>query len=694
MFFPFRLDGRPTHARPFLPNSELLSVPSDLRVCLETCLSDQPSQATLERHLPQVRQIIIGLLHGLREKQRLYREGVAARRQREATRTAPVAFGANAASAPGLSTLTPTSANRSRDDLRRFVTQAQQVSVGPTASTSSSSVGANDPGPRARYDLDGPSGVGGTAARRSASDQAFPASATAGGGTESRPPTAMSSRAGGSLRTGSLRDSTRSSANTSASSRRPTQEDAFGPVQSPPPIATHASVSSSGTGNRLTRSASSTSLDNQSVPARAGSPSRPGLERSATTSNRVMMSPPPARRRDDAVPALPPTPAVDTFGPVVTASSSASSLSALPNPFARSTSAASLRSLQEEGSTPVPRQAPQQHVQTASLEALRADNLSRRASKRYSAYAIQKMTSPSPSPASAGGGSAGGAGGASGGSVGGPSPSPSSYFGQISGMEASSDGWSGATSSAGRELAGVDAPRRSKSEYLAGSSSRSAAGGSSGHHRSNTSSSRRDNVPPLPPIPKSYTAAGLSAVAKGAAGSPITEEDGERSVDGNVSPRSVRSPPTFPPPPVPVQGAGTSRAPKAEEEARSAAAHSPSLPAQTTPTTPSHVAASVVSLTASEAEYPCSVFLQIGRNVKKARLESPPEIASLRQLFVERFGYNPGLGEWPDIYLRDADSGVHYELEEMSEIRAGSVLSLNVDSKAKPFLRWWPIRGG
>lgn len=39
------------------------------------------------------------------------------------------------------------------------------------------------------------------------------------------------------------------------------------------------------------------------------------------------------------------------------------------------------------------------------------------------------------------------------------------------------------------------------------------------------------------------------------------------------------------------------------------------------------------------------------------------------------------MGEWPDIYLRDADSGVHYELEEMSEIRAGSVLSLNVDSE-------------
>ena len=52
-------------------------------MCLESCLSDPPSQATLERHLPKVRSIIIGLLTGLREKQRQYRDGVAAKRAKE-----------------------------------------------------------------------------------------------------------------------------------------------------------------------------------------------------------------------------------------------------------------------------------------------------------------------------------------------------------------------------------------------------------------------------------------------------------------------------------------------------------------------------------------------------------------------------------------------------------------------------------
>ncbi|KWU42627.1 AIP3-domain-containing protein [Rhodotorula sp. JG-1b] len=338
-------------AREGITMNELLSVPADLRVCLETCLSDQPSQATLERHLPQVRQIIIGLLHGLREKQRLYREGVAARRQRDA-RAAAAAAGnvTQQQQSAAASNLTPTSANRSRDELRRFVTQTQQQQgSGPTASTSSSSMGANEPTGRPPRGDNNESISGAPPTRRSASDHGLPYS----------------------------------------SSSLPT-------ATAPPPAAAAAS----------------------------------GEARFSST------------------------------------------------------------------------------VQAASLEALRADNLSRRASKRYSAYAIQKMTSPNSTTSSSGGGGGGG----------GLSPSPSS--------------------------------------------------------------------------------------------------------------------------------------------------------------------GSIASFSASdEPDYPCSIFLQIGRNVKKARLSSPPEVASLRQLFVERFGYNPGLGEWPDIYLRDADSGVHYELEEMSEIRAGSVLSLNVDSE-------------
>ena len=214
--------------------------------------------------------------------------------------------------------------------------------------------------------------------------------------------------------------------------------------------------------------------------------------------------------------------------------------------------------------------------------------------------------------------------------------------------------------------------------------------------------SRRDAVPPLPPIPRSYTAA--AAVGGASPASPIAEEEHERSVDSITSPFSSSSsspgPPTFPLPSIPSGGGGGGErasdppsTPQAQRSNSSSSlsretprAGSPSVgPIQHLPQlAPSGLAGSgsIASFSASdEPDYPCSIFLQIGRNVKKARLSSPPEVASLRQLFVERFGYNPGLGEWPDIYLRDADSGVHYELEEMSEIKAGSVLSLNVDSE-------------
>ncbi|GAA5869984.1 hypothetical protein JCM3774_004329 [Rhodotorula dairenensis] len=677
-------------AREGITMNELLSVPADLRVCLETCLSDQPSQTTLERHLPQVRQIIIGLLHGLREKQRLYREGVAARRQRDARAAAAAAGSATQQQqTPAATNLTPTGASRSRDELRRFVTQTQQ-GPGPTASTSSSSVGANEPAGRFRGDGENL----GAPTRRSTSDQGLPSSSSVPAPVgEARFSTAMSSRSTGGTasgsaagsafppRSGSMRESTRSS---TQSQPRPAREDAFGPVQ--------PSSGSSSTANRLTRSVSSASLETASVaaPAQVGNPSRPSLERSASATGKILMSPPPPpRRRNEDVPAVPQTPTLDTFGPVVTAmsasvSSSTTAVPPAPNRFARHPSAGSIRSLTDDSSAPP-------HIQAASLEALRADNLSRRASKRYSAYAIQKMTSPnassggsgpSPSPSSSNGFGAAGSGGAGGG--GGTSLGVGDDWNVRGGKAGAS------SSSAGRELAGVDGPRRSKSDYhmSMGSSSRP-----NGHRSTSSSTSRRDAVPPLPPMPRSYTAAGV--VQEATPASPITEEEHERSLDSITSPASSFGPPTVPPPAVPMgtTAGGRANLPLTPQRSSSSSSlsradvhtprggGSPSLPLQQLPQlAPSGLAGSVASFSTSEPEYPCSIFLQIGRNVKKAQLSSPPELASLRQLFVERFGYNPGLAEWPDIYLRDADSGVHYELEEMHEIRAGSVLSLNVDT--------------
>ncbi|KAG0149174.1 hypothetical protein CROQUDRAFT_653995 [Cronartium quercuum f. sp. fusiforme G11] len=74
-----------------------------------------------------------------------------------------------------------------------------------------------------------------------------------------------------------------------------------------------------------------------------------------------------------------------------------------------------------------------------------------------------------------------------------------------------------------------------------------------------------------------------------------------------------------------------------------------------------------------------TIFLQLGRDVKKAKLETPPTIASLRVLFMDRFQYSPGLEDFPAIYIRDPQSGVQYQLEDMSEVKDRVVLSLNID---------------
>ncbi|KAH0582873.1 hypothetical protein H2248_010776 [Termitomyces sp. 'cryptogamus'] len=74
-----------------------------------------------------------------------------------------------------------------------------------------------------------------------------------------------------------------------------------------------------------------------------------------------------------------------------------------------------------------------------------------------------------------------------------------------------------------------------------------------------------------------------------------------------------------------------------------------------------------------------TVFLQIGREVKKAVIESSITFASLRVLFVDKFSYNPGQDNFPAIYIRDPSSGVQYELEDTDEVKDKCLLSLNIE---------------
>lgn len=50
-------------------------------------------------------------------------------------------------------------------------------------------------------------------------------------------------------------------------------------------------------------------------------------------------------------------------------------------------------------------------------------------------------------------------------------------------------------------------------------------------------------------------------------------------------------------------------------------------------------------------------------------------------LFIEKFQYNPGLDDFPNIYIKDPQVGILYELEDLGEVKNNSVLALNVEGE-------------
>ena len=53
----------------FLIYSDVYSIPGDLRLILERCLSEEPSPEVLEMFMPQVRLVLFNLLKGLQNRQ-------------------------------------------------------------------------------------------------------------------------------------------------------------------------------------------------------------------------------------------------------------------------------------------------------------------------------------------------------------------------------------------------------------------------------------------------------------------------------------------------------------------------------------------------------------------------------------------------------------------------------------------------
>jgi hypothetical protein len=145
-------------------------------------------------------------------------------------------------------------------------------------------------------------------------------------------------------------------------------------------------------------------------------------------------------------------------------------------------------------------------------------------------------------------------------------------------------------------------------------------------------------------------------------------------------------------PPAPLLRRGSSRSrssPVAPERREPETPPVPPLPA-TPARTPEPVIVSASTLPENSAVDPplaeptrdtsrFGVFLQLGREVKKVTIDKGSSFSSLRVLFVDKFSYNPGLENFPAIYIRDPSSGVQYELEDMEEVKEKCLLSLNIE---------------
>ncbi|KZP01686.1 AIP3-domain-containing protein [Calocera viscosa TUFC12733] len=150
-------------------------------------------------------------------------------------------------------------------------------------------------------------------------------------------------------------------------------------------------------------------------------------------------------------------------------------------------------------------------------------------------------------------------------------------------------------------------------------------------------SPKTDEVPPLPPLPAFMT--GSKSFSNG-----LVKSDSAASDLSNFSS---------------VQGTNES-----------------SAPVTSTPIAQSHVEASLTRISSSGN---LTVFLTLGMHTKKVEMESTMSFAGLRILFMDKFSYNPGLENFPAIYIEDPSSRIRYELENLDDVQNGSRLLLNVE---------------
>ncbi|KAK8845370.1 hypothetical protein IAR55_006083 [Kwoniella newhampshirensis] len=559
-----------------IPTAELDSIPNDLRACLEQCLSYEQDHETLEVYLPEIRQIIYNLLHGLKQKQAAYKRLVQ-ERQREIP---PPATSSQSSLPQNLATESSVAPQLQQDQSRRPSRGENQVqesrlsarSGNSTSSTSPASVNSQLPPTKvpSSQALAERSGARTGLPSRPAPPDAF------------RPPRA---RLPDSRQTPSPVPPPEASlvvrhqlTDNPVPSQPPTIPTIAVPNNKPtPPRPDRFSRDSYGSMRPVSRFSADSDITNgspiRSPPNRSPNKTTDTLPRTTEEEEEEQEeedNQEETRREPEPVKIAPSLPIPNLPAAIsLPDESAAAALEALPD---------------------VP---PETRATLAALQ--RSDALERRASKRFSSYTFNKMLPGSP----------------------------------------------------GKKTS-IGSPQRPIR--------------------------RADRPPPMPAFPEGLTNAPLIP-------SPSDEDDRSPSAtaarhlqaNGNTAGNvSVDDRPSSP-----SSNRSASPLPSDRSDGSVRVVRTPE-PGETS-TLPMSVHATPRPRSSVSGPAAVSVFLQIGRQVKKAKLELPVTFSNLRLLFMERFEYDPGMEDFPDVYLRDNRTGVQFELEDMDDLKDGCVLSLNIE---------------
>jgi hypothetical protein len=637
--------------------SDLISVPDDLRVCLERCLSEDPSPQTLEIHLPRIREIIIGLLQGLKAKQAEYKQYLV--QSRASARL-----------------------SRSRNDRVDVSEESQQSSTSRQSSESDLLKRNNSVG------MASPSTLLGTeTVRRSILNQ--------GGKRPMQAPPL---------------ETAREEVPTEAYESVP-EAQALARLDS---ASSHRSGEGSERGGAILHSFTEAKKEANSGAGEAQDNSQAEVSKElgngATRYSLTDQGLTRGSSEEDVVGQLPPSSATYSNSTASRRDLGHGTTSSLSNSTSRQGSFLTEDVVNELGDAADP-----------SVRALKSrDALERRASKRFSAYTFNKMGVGLNQGMGMSSYALSGAGGGGSGSSNMNSPlgdrhrmvSSSSRRGiaRASTETPTSEGGRDYFPSSGQKTHKGKLPSEDIIEEgrpLHGSPSKRSNSLRKGSKTSPGPSPRGGNTLRLHPAPSQL---GLSTAASSTDSLPFVDASNE----GHQSPADVKEESGLATlgreevPPVPPL-------PSAEETARlsalqskrssvNAARHQPTSPSTRTSIAsigyggganlPSSLISSgaISSLhnpkgaTSNGNANSVSVFLQLGRQTRKATVDIDPNlpvkglsVGKLRMLFMDKFSYSPGKEDFPTIYLKDVGSGVTYELEDLNDVGEGSVLTLNIE---------------